>query len=115
MLLPVFAPLVAPFLAILPRALQLVPALVAILLEIVTSLLTLFAALIPGFVATVDAILPFAVAVLRALAPVGPLFWTGWPFARSRSVLAYATAPICERTPKSCTGAGTSGCTKKVS
>lgn len=98
MLLPVFTSLIAPFLAILPRALQLVPALVAILLEIVTSLLTLFASLVPRFVSTVDAIFPFAVAILRALTPVGSLFRTRRPFARSRSVLTYSTTPIGKRT-----------------
>jgi hypothetical protein len=85
MLLPIFAPLIAPILAISTRALEFVPTLVAIVLEILAALLTLFAPVAPGFVAVVDTIAPLVVAILRPPTPVRPLFGASRPLARVRT------------------------------
>ena len=89
MLLPVFTLLVAPFLAIVAPALQIIPTLIAIALELVVPVLALFAPLGPGFVAAIDPLAPLVVTVLRAIAPVWSLF------RASRSLSN--TGPICRK------------------
>ena len=86
MLLPIFASLVAPFLAIIARVLQIIPALVAIVFEFVAALLALFAPLVPGFTAVVDPIAPLVVTILRAITPVRTLLGARAPsFADTRA------------------------------
>jgi hypothetical protein len=85
MLLPIFAPLIPPILAILPCAFEFVPALVAIVLKILASLLTLLPAVGPRFVPIVHPTAPLIVAILRTLTPIRPLFWASRVLARAWS------------------------------
>ena len=74
MLLPILAVLIAPVLAVVSRALQIVPAAVLVLSEIIAPLLAVLLALVPRIVAAVDPLIPVFIPVLGSLAPVLPLF-----------------------------------------
>jgi hypothetical protein len=114
MLLPIFAPLVTPFLAIFPRALQLIPAFVPVLLKIIAALLTLLAPFVPGFTAIVDPVAPLAVAVLRALIPVRSLLGSGPGLSGARPIGGKLARTITKRGAESGPSANSRGCAKEV-
>lgn len=114
MLLPIFAPLVAPFLAIFPRAFQLIPTLVTIFLEIIAACLPLFAPFVPGFTAVIDPIAPLVVAVLGTFAPVRSLLRPGSSFPSAWPIGRELTRTIAERGAKSSASANARGGAEKV-